>query len=149
MYFFLGDRKVTTRASTIVLFILCGMIGAVCCMSGVVKEPLPVDRRTLVTAAHLGQIAGYTKVYEDTSSDYAVYVKDSYCAEGLASGARVTLAGTSGNVAAVSETEFTVSVDNISKIVPGVSGTSVYYDGTPIGFISGWSGDGTVRCIFY
>lgn len=108
-----------------------------------------ITSRTLVTAAHIGEIEGYTLVYSDTETDYAVHVKNSYVAAGLSIGDKVRLAGTAGEVASVSDKDFTVAVDNISKIVPGVSGTPVYHLGSSVGFISGWNGDGTLRCIFY
>lgn len=105
--------------------------------------------RTLVTAAHLGEIDGYTCVYTDTDTDFAIYVKQNYCAEGLAVGDSVALVGTSGTVVSTTPVEFAVQVENISQIVPGVSGKPVYLRGEPVGFISGWNGAGALRCIFY
>ena len=113
------------------------------------QEGTATQSRTLVTAAHIGEIEGYTLVYSDTETDYAVHVKNSYVATGVSIGDKVRLAGTAGEVASVSDKDFTVAVDNISKIVPGVSGTPVYHLGSSVGFISGWNGDGTLRCIFY
>lgn len=113
------------------------------------QEDADTTSRTLVTAAHIGEIEGYTLVYSDTETDYAVHVKNSYVATGLSIGDKVRLAGTAGEVASISDKDFTVAVDNISKIVPGVSGTPVYHLGSSVGFISGWNGDGTLRCIFY
>lgn len=113
------------------------------------REGAARTSRTLVTAAHIGEIEGYTLVYSDTETDYAVHVKNSYVATGVSIGDKVRLAGTAGEVASVSDKDFTVAVDNISKIVPGVSGTPVYHLGSSVGFISGWNGDGTLRCIFY
>lgn len=116
-----------------------------------VKSP-PIEsgtQRTLVTAAHLGEVDGYTQVYVDKDTDFAIYVKEDYIAEGLSLSDVVSLAGTTGTVSSVSRQEFSVVVDDISKIVPGVSGEPVYLNNTPIGFISGWDGHGSLRCIFY
>ena len=99
----------------------------------------PASSRTLVTAAHLGDIDGYEQVYVDEETDFAIYVKE---------GDVVSLAGTTGIVDSVSDKEFSVVVDDISKIVPGVSGEPVFINNTPVGFISGWS-SGSLRCIFY
>ena len=115
-------------------------------------KSLPIEsgtQRTLVTAAHLGEIDGYTQVYVDEDTDFAIYVKEGYIAEGLSLSDVVPLAGTTGTVSSVSGQEFSVVVDDISKIVPGVSGEPVYLNNTPIGFISGWDGHGSLRCIFY
>lgn len=108
----------------------------------------PVSSRALVTAAHLGDIAGYEQVYVDEETDFAIYVKEGYIADGLSQGDIVSLTGTTGTVDSVSDKEFSVVVNDISKIVPGVSGEPVYIDNTPVGFISGWS-SGSLRCIFY
>ena len=101
----------------------------------------PASSRALVTAAHLGDIDGYEQVYVDEETDFAIYVKEGYIAEGLSQGDVVSLAGTTGIVDSV-------VVDDISKIVPGVSGEPVFINNTPVGFISGWS-SGSLRCIFY
>lgn len=108
----------------------------------------PASSRALVTAAHLGDIDGYEQVYVDEETDFAIYVKEGYIAEGLSQGDVVSLAGTTGIVDSVSDKEFSVVVDDISKIVPGVSGEPVFINNTPVGFISGWS-SGSLRCIFY
>lgn len=115
-------------------------------------ESPPIEtgaRRTLVTAAHLGEVDGHTQVYVDEDTDFAIYVKEDYIAEGLSLSDVVSLAGTTGTVSSVSRQEFSVVVDDISKIVPGVSGEPVYLNNAPIGFISGWDGRGSLRCIFY
>lgn len=120
-------------------------------MSLVACAPQPVpSRRVIVTAAHLGAPEGYTSVYVDEETDYAVYVAEDYTAEGIHVGDTLSLScGTDAVVQSVSDKDFTVTVADISKIVPGVSGSTVYLDSTPIGFVSGWDGDGAVRCIFY
>lgn len=112
------------------------------------QEQDPSAYRVIVTAAHLGRLAGYTKVYEDTETDYAVHVKNTYYSGRAAVGDRVEFAGTYGTVASVLAKEFRVEVSDISKVVPGVSGTPVYNKRDPIGYVSGWS-DGQIRCIFY
>ena len=88
-------------------------------------------------------------MFVDEETDYALYVQENYIASGLSVGDVVSLAGTTGTVGSVSEAEFSVVVDNVSKIVPGVSGEPVCFDSTPVGFISGWDGQGAIRCIFY
>lgn len=125
------------------------VVGAFCLLSGEEGTVLPTTSRTLVTAAHLGDIEGYERVWVDEETDFAVYIKTDYVAGGLSLGDIVSVAGTTAVVKDVSNQEFFVEVENTSKIVPGVSGYPVYLDGTPIGFISGWSGTGTLRCIFY
>ena len=136
-----------------VLCILIGLIGVVgflLALFGFSQKPsIPVSSRTLVTAAHLGDIDGYECVFVDEETDYAIYVQENYIANGLSVGDVVSLAGTTGTVGSVSEAEFSVVVDNVSKIVPGVSGEPVCFDSTPVGFISGWDGQGAIRCIFY
>ena len=106
-------------------------------------------QRVVVSAAHLESIDGYTQVYSDSETDYAVYVNDDYRATTLSIGDKVTLADTTGIVVSVYAKEFAVDVDNISKIVPGVSGDPVYCRSNSVGFISGWNGEGALRCIFY
>lgn len=136
-----------------VLCILIGLIGVVGLSLALFafkqKPSIPVSSRTLVTAAHLGDIDGYECVFVDEETDYAIYVQENYIANGLSVGDVVSLAGTTGTVGSVSEAEFSVVVDNVSKIVPGVSGEPVCLDSTPVGFISGWDGQGAIRCIFY
>lgn len=119
------------------------------------KETLPsallTGTRTVVTAAHLEEeMRGYQKVYVDEESDYAVYVEDAYCP--IISpkvGKTVYFCGTSGKVTSVSDTTFSVKVENTSMIVPGVSGSLVAYNDIYIGYVSGWDGEGHLKCIFY
>lgn len=111
--------------------------------------PVQTSQRVLITADHLGDISGYTKVYSDSSSDYGVYIKDDYKANTCREGDTVRLADTEGTVVSSKAKEFSVKVENISKIVPGVSGSPVYNGGKAIGFISGWDGTGALRCIYY
>lgn len=136
-----------------VLCILIGLIGVVGLSIALFvfkqKPSIPVSSRTLVTAAHLGDIDGYECVFVDKDTDYAIYVQENYIAHGLSVGDVVSLVGTTGTVDSVSEAEFSVVVDNVSKIVPGVSGEPVYSNSVPVGFISGWNGQGAIRCIFY
>lgn len=127
----------------IFLILICGML------TTENPSPFPATSRTLVTAAHLGEITGYQRVYVDESTDYAIHVRKEYAVGTLNVGTKVTLAETVGTVVSVSPQEFSVSIENVSKIVPGVSGTPVFLDTVPIGFISGWDGVGALRCIFY
>lgn len=122
---------------------------AIILLCAVVHTYQPYTGRVMVTADHLGNIPGYTKVYSDPKTDYGVYVKDSYVATGCACGDVVGLVDTIGTVESTKDREFSVKVENISKIVPGVSGSPVYHNGRPIGFISGWDGTGLLRCIYY
>ena len=105
--------------------------------------------RVLVTASHIGEVSGYTCVYSDADSDVAVHLKDGYKAVHPPISAEVTYLETKGYIYSVSDSEFIMEPINIETIIPGVSGTPVYYKGVPIGFISGWDGHGRVRCIFY
>lgn len=105
--------------------------------------------RVLVTAAHLGEVKGYTCIYSDTETDVGIYLKEGYRASAPPIGAEVTYLETKGWVHMVSDGEFIMEPLNIETIIPGVSGTPVYYKGEPLGFISGWDGNGRVRCIFY
>lgn len=136
-----------------VLCILVGLVGVAGLGFTLLSTPnestTPVSSRTLVTAAHLGDIEGYECVFVDEETDYAIYVQENYIADGLSLGDVVSLVGTTGTVDSISDTEFSVVVDNVSKIVPGVSGEPVYLDSKPVGFISGWNGQGAIRCIFY
>lgn len=114
-----------------------------------IEVPYEATSRVLVTAAHLDDISGYTRVYTDEENDYAVFVKDTYRAERLPTGTAVKYLNSGGTIMECSDTMFFVLPDDINAIVPGVSGSVVYYHSTPIGFISGWNGDGLVRCIFF
>ncbi len=105
--------------------------------------------RVLVTAAHIGEIGGYTCIYSDSESDVGIYLKDGYKASAPPVGAEVTFLDSKGWIRETSDGEFAVEPINREKIVPGVSGTVVYYKEVPIGFISGWNGRGFVRCIFF
>lgn len=113
------------------------------------EQPVTAESRVLVTAAHLGEIEGYSKLYADDATDFAVHLKEGYTSGRVAVGDKVTLVGTDATVTTVSDMEFSVSVNNISKITPGVSGSPVYSGKEPVGFISGWDGTGNLRCIFY
>ena len=105
--------------------------------------------RVLVTAAHLGDIEGYTCIYADEDTDVGVYLKEGYVAAKPPITSEVTYLNTKGYIYSVTDTEFVMEPLSIESIVPGVSGTPVYYHGEPIGYISGWDGNGRVRCIFY
>lgn len=114
-----------------------------------VQVPYTASSRVLITAAHLDDIAGYTRVFTDEDNDYSVFVQDDYRATRLPSGVEVTYLNSRGVIEECSATMFFVRPSNINAIVPGVSGSPVYYRDIPIGFISGWDGSGRVRCIFY
>lgn len=113
-------------------------------VTGQIKES-----RVLVTAAHLGEIDGYICVYVDEETDYSVHVSKSYASVSLCVGDVVDIVGTRGVVDFVTDKEFSVAVDNASKVVPGVSGSCVYHEYQPVGFVSGWNGSGSIRCIFF
>lgn len=105
--------------------------------------------RVLVTAAHLGDIDGYTCVYSDADTDVGIYLKDGYIANAPLVGERVQYLGSFGYVREVHNGEIAVECDDTQYIVPGVSGSPVYYEGVPIGFISGWNGHGLLRVVLY
>lgn len=105
--------------------------------------------RVLVTAAHLGELSGYTSVYSNPETDVGVYIKDDYKASAPPISGEVTYLDTKGYIREVFDGEFTMEPLDAETIIPGVSGTPVYYHDKPIGFISGWNGHGKVRCIFY
>ncbi len=105
--------------------------------------------RVLVTAAHLGDIDGYTCVYSDAASDVGIYLQEDYKASAPCIGAEVYFLDHKGWIREVSAGEFAMEPERNEQIVPGVSGTPVYFKGKPVGYISGWNGHGLVRCIFY
>lgn len=105
--------------------------------------------RVLVTAAHLGDIAGYTCVYSDDATDIGIYLKDGYVATAPPVGARVEWMNYYGTVEQVYDGEFLIKPHDTEMVYPGLSGTPVTYRYKQIGYISGWNGDGLVRCIFY
>ena len=126
---------------------------AVCTLGATIIHATSIGKfdassRVLVTAAHLKEVEGYTCVYADEESDVGIYVKDNYVANAPPEGARVSYLNSYGTVYSVSDGEFSVTPDNNEVIIPGVSGSLVYYQNVPIGFISGWDGTGHVRCIF-
>ena len=112
-------------------------------------EPFEASSRVLVSADHLGEIPGYTKVYSEEATDTAIYIRDDYSATAPPVGAILGFNGHQGTLVSSTAREFIMAPDELIHIYPGVSGSPVYYQDTPIGFISGWNGDGNVRCIFY
>lgn len=134
-------------------YVCCGMLILLFTIYvfGVVHDKVDFEpsSRVLVTAAHLGDIRGYTCVHSDADSDVGIYLKEGYKASAPPISAEVTYLETKGYVREVSDEEFIMEPLDIETIIPGVSGTPIYYDGKPIGYISGWNGHGLVRCIFY
>lgn len=108
-----------------------------------------VSSRILVTAAHLGPVAGYECIYSDEENDYAVHIDMDYVASSVVCGDRVEFVDTYGYVTDVTSHEFFVDVHDISVVVPGISGSQVTLHGTPVGFVSGWGDDGNLRCIAF
>lgn len=142
----------------VISFLMCIPIGLIVAgfaaygawtLMGKVEIPYEPSSRVLVTAAHLGDIEGYTCVYSDEESDVGVYIEDGYVAKAPPAGAEVTYLNSHGIIYSVSDSEFLVDPFSFEAVIPGVSGSPVYYRGVPIGFISGWDGAGHVRCIFY
>lgn len=134
-------------------FVLCILAGATC--GATVTALLGTDScanyttgRVYITAAHVGTLPGLTCVYADTSLDYAIHLHDSVSTHILV-GDIASFCNTQGHVNEIGTYDFTVVVENPSYIVPGVSGSTVTVDGIAVGFVSGWNGDGTLRCVFY
>lgn len=135
------------------VFMLAGLASLVLLLCGLkyLREEAAFEptSRVFVTAAHIGDIRGYTCVYSDADTDVGIYLKNWYKASAPPIGAEVTYLETKGYIREVSAGEFVMEPLNIETIIPGVSGTPIYYKGVPIGYISGWNGHGLVRCIFY
>ena len=135
------------------VFMLAGLASLVLLLCGLkyLREEAAFEptSRVFVTAAHIGDIRGYTCVYSDADTDVGIYLKNWYKASAPPISAEVTYLETKGYIREVSAGEFVMEPLNIETIVPGVSGTPIYYKGVPIGYISGWNGHGLVRCIFY
>lgn len=135
------------------VFMLAGLASLVLLLCGLkyLREEAAFEptSRVFVTAAHIGDIRGYTCVYSDADADVGIYLKNWYKASAPPISAEVTYLETKGYIREVSAGEFVMEPLNIETIVPGVSGTPIYYKGVPIGYISGWNGHGLVRCIFY
>lgn len=135
------------------VFMLAGLASLVLLLCGLkyLREEAAFEptSRVFVTAAHIGDIRGYTCVYSDADTDVGIYLKNWYKASAPPISAEVTYLETKGYIREVSAGEFVMEPLNIETIIPGVSGTPIYYKGVPIGYISGWNGHGLVRCIFY
>lgn len=135
------------------VFMLAGLASLVLLLCGLkyLREEAAFEptSRVVVTAAHIGDIRGYTCVYSDADTDVGIYLKNWYKASAPPISAEVTYLETKGYIREVSAGEFVMEPLNIETIIPGVSGTPIYYKGVPIGYISGWNGHGLVRCIFY
>lgn len=97
----------------------------------------------------MGDIPGYVNVYSNAETDVGIYIDENYKATAPALGSKVTYLNSYGTVAEVYDSYFLVSPNDIEVVVPGVSGSIVYYEDTPIGFISGWNGNLLVRCVFF
>ena len=74
-----GKECLGVIATLLVLF--TAIFGLVCAISMFYTDvkSLPIEsgtQRTLVTAAHLGEIDGYTQVYVDEDTDFAIGVKE-------------------------------------------------------------------------
>lgn len=141
-----------TGLSIIIVHLVTTAFGLLCAyllLLSIMNSYQP-SSRVLVTAAHLGEVPGYTCIYSDEETDVGVYLKDNYVASKPPISSRVVYGNTHiGVIKEVYDNEFRMSPLNHESIVPGVSGTPVYYKRTPIGYISGWDGTGLVRCIFY
>lgn len=114
------------------------------------SEAYTVSSRVLTTAAHLGELDGYELVYVDEEADYAVHVKKDYVASQLSVGDEVQyLDKYSATVSETHGQDFIIQPDVRETILPGTSGEVVSYNGIPVGYISGWDGQGGVRCIYF
>lgn len=105
--------------------------------------------RVVISADHIEYMKGYTKVWSDADTDYSVWVINDYHAVAPPNGSELYFNEKRGTLISATDMTFVMKPDNVLDIYPGVSGTPILYESTPIGFISGWNGDGNVLCIFY
>lgn len=130
--------------------LLCAAVCAVVFASLFIPPASSVEpSRVYITAAHIEDPEGYTRIYEDLDTDYAVFIKEDAVSHTLQVGDHVKVLGERCKVLRVSDFEFSVDPPDVSKIVPGTSGATVTHNEIPIGFLSGWDGAGALRCIFY
>ena len=101
-------------------------------------EDVKVDSVTYITAAHLKEsdFPNYTRVWYDTKTDRAVYVKNDYKpSTSVEVGATVSFGESAGTVVSCDEQGFTIKLSTgFAKY--GMSGSYVYYKDVPIAFVS-------------
>ncbi len=100
--------------------------------------------RVLVTTAKISEMDGYTRVYTDDDSDYAVFVKKSYSSNQLPVNTKVTIGVSTGVVTETHDSYFVVRA-NAPQSLPG---SVVYADDTAVGFVSGCENN-DVTCTYY
>lgn len=111
------------------------------------KENINLNNNIYITAAHLGEIEGYTLLYEDADRDVGYYLANDIKLSAL-SLQHVEIDGLVDCV--ISETYdggFTVYTSRPDLIHSGLSGTRVKTkDGQEIGFVSALLQDGKIDC---
>ena len=91
------------------------------------------------TAAHMSDnnFYGYTRVWEDTVNDRAVFVKDDYIPTTVVNVGDTVLFDTlTCTISSVDEQGFTIDLPGNAIAQKGWSGSPVYYYGKQVGFIS-------------
>jgi len=114
-------------------------------------QNLPTDRY-VVTAAHLEEnvLQGYTKVYEDTATDTAVYVDLSNTKTDDYIGKTLFLSESFfGSVIEQNDREIILEVNDPLLIYAGLSGSRVYYKGTAVGFVSAAKDGKYLKCYLF
>lgn len=102
------------------------------------SEDVSVDSICFVTAAHLptSNFPNATCVWSDTNTDRAVYVKNDYTpTTEVTVGSRVTFGEYKGTIASYDDQGIVIKLEG-SLAKHGMSGTPVYYNDTPVAFIS-------------
>ena len=102
--------------------------------------------RVLVTSSKITGLDGYTRVYSDEASDYAVYIRNEYSAAQIPTGWNVQVGALTGTVDETHDSYFIVS--GIQSSTPILPGTAVYYNGVAFGFVSSQTG-GVLTCRYY
>lgn len=140
------------KAATKFIFLLaCGVVALFITLAGwrILNKPLfQPSSRVLVTAAHLPPVKGMVEIYRDEDADVAIFVDEEYQATCPPINGKVTYLNSWGTIKEYRGSECSVVPSRTEVIVPGVSGSPVYYEGVPIGFISGWDGEGRIRVVF-
>lgn len=102
------------------------------------SEDVSADSICFVTAAHLptSYFPNATCVWSDTNTDRAVYVKNDYTpTTEVIIGSRVTFGEYKGTITSYDDQGIVIKLEG-SLAKHGMSGTPVYYNDTPVAFIS-------------
>lgn len=100
-----------------------------------------------ISAAHLGEIKGYTRVYVDSSRDVAYYIADEKTLS-IVSPQQVNIEGLDDcRIISSTEGAFIVETRSPSNITDGLSGVRVYSkDGEVLGFVVSLKSTGQLEC---